>query len=140
MKNRIEESYIVESMKKEYKKTKNFTYQLYYSCKKCCDAYGIEQLNHAKAYLEQRRKSNSDVISCWLGILSIIGIIATLIAAKANNIRNLEFLDLFLMLSLYSMLVMMVVIISSNVKKKDDYFYSIICDEIERRNNECQHK
>ena len=143
-----EESFILEDMKKAFKKNKKFDYQLYCECKKMCYVYGIEQLYHAKAVLEEKQtfaSDNNNGISVVFSIITIALTTITLwVSALTDNRKKDLPLDSLLAYGLIVAIAMVILLILHNMviiyHRKDAYFYSIICDEIERRKSECQNK
>ena len=143
-----EESFILDDMEKSFKIHKKFDYQLYCNCKKNCYVYGIEQLYHAKAVLEEKQTygiENNNGISIVLTLASIVLTTLTLWVSALTDDRKKDLL--FNPLLMYGMLVIIAVgiILVMHDKiilphRKNAYFYSVICDEIERRSKLCQNK
>lgn len=137
-----DKSFILEGMEEEYNKFREFNYQLYYSCKKYCDAYGVEQLNHAKAVLEQKKQfseENNMSATILLALVSTGFMVVTLIvsAMTEDNKKKIDIDFLIIFGLLYFGCVVLVFIfqnVVSRIRRRNSYFHSIICDEIERRN------
>lgn len=134
-------SFILENMEKAFENHKKFDYQLYYECKKCCYTYGVEQLYHAKAVLEEKQTygiENNNGISITLTLISIALTTLTLWAsiltddAKKRSLLNPTLMyGILAIIAVFGMLVLHDRYIFPH--RKNAYFYSIICDEIERR-------
>lgn len=145
----IEQSFILNDMEKVFKRHKKFDYQLYYDCKKCCYTYGIEQLYHAKAIFEEKNiygVENNNGISMVLTFISIALTTLTLWVSTLTDDKKKDLLfNSFIMYGLLAAFSVFILIVIHNEiiipRRKNAYFYSIICDEIERRNKEeCQNK
>lgn len=145
----IEQSFILNDMEKAFKRHKKFDYQLYYDCKKCCYTYGIEQLYHAKAIFEEKNiyeVENNNGISMVLTFISIALTTLTLWVSTLTDDKKKDLLfNSFIMYGLLAAFSVFILIVIHNEiiipRRKNAYFYSIICDEIERRNKEeCQNK
>ena len=144
-----EQSFILNDMEKVFKRHKKFDYQLYYDCKKCCYTYGIEQLYHAKAIFEEKNiygVENNNGISMVLTFISIVLTTLTLWVSTLTDDKKKDLLfNPFIMYGLLAVFSVFILIVIHNEiiipHRKNAYFYSIICDEIERRNKEeCQNK
>lgn len=142
-----EQSFILNDMEKAFKRHKKFDYQLYYDCKKCCYIYGIEQLYHAKAIFEEKNiygVENNNGISMVLTFISIALTTLTLWVSTLTDDKKKDLLfNFFIMYGLLAVFFVFILIVIHNEiiipRRKNAYFYSIICDEIERRNKEeCQ--
>lgn len=144
-----EQSFILNDMEKAFKRHKKFDYQLYYDCKKCCNTYGIEQLYHAKAIFEEKYiygVENNNGISMVLTFISIALATLTLWVSTLTDDKKKDLLfNPFIMYGLLAVFSVFILIVIHNEiiipRRKNAYFYSIICDEIERRNKEeCQNR
>lgn len=136
-----EESFILEELEKAFKKHKKFNYQLYYECMKACNIYGIEQLIHARAVLEERQIFGSENNNGFSFLLSYVSIVVTVITLwvsaltdkrkEALNIEPFIFVGIACCLGVVTIFLLHDRIIIPH--RKNAYFHAIICDEIERR-------
>lgn len=130
-----EESFIVKDMEKQFKINHGLDYPLFYSCKKICDAYGIEQLNHAKAVLQQRKayeESYRNVMALAVSVIAIlIGVFS--IGYSENSQSGGNYAGGAFLLFLMAVLCYWVVLTQIKGNQKNEYFLSIICDEIAKR-------
>jgi len=148
MKYSKKESFILNDMQKAFQKHRQFDYQLYYECKKCCYVYGTEQLYHAKAILEEEQiygVENNNGTSIVLTFISIILTTITLWVSALTDKTKMECgYDYLIILGMIFVFLVTILFIMHNNSilqhRKSAYFYSIVCDEIERRNNGCQSK
>ncbi len=128
-----EESFIVQNMRKEFEKNPNFNYQLFHSCKKICDSYGIEQLNHAKAVLQQSktyRELYVSLMSFGISLAAIlVNILSILIQSQFDIDSGISIFTLFgvAVMAYYTVLLRM------GDDRRDEYFISVIEDEVLKR-------
>ena len=130
-----EESFIVQDMEKQFKRNQGLDYQLYYSCQKICDAYGIEQLNHAKAVLQQRKVYQESYRNLMALAVSIIAILISIFSLvySGNSQIGANYAGGAFLLFLMAILCYLAVLTPMKRNRKNDYFLSVICDEIVKR-------
>ncbi|MBO5484335.1 MAG: hypothetical protein J5979_03880 [Lachnospiraceae bacterium] len=125
-----EESFIVQEMEKAFRDNSLLDYQLFYSCHKICELYGLEQLSHAKGVLEQRMAYDDSLRILMTLAVSVIAVLlsAFSIMGLSTNIMVGAFV-----LFIFSVLCYCFILINTNEYRKSMYFLSVICDEISKR-------
>lgn len=143
-----EESFILEEMEKMFKNLNTFNYQLYYECQKVCTMYGMEQIYHAKAVLEEKKIYHSEINNANSYLLTFFSIVVAVIALwfsiLPDKIMETLNMDPLFLIGIFAVIVVAIIyelhdktVISY---RKTTYFYSIICDEIEKRMNNVSSK
>ena len=143
MKKTTETCFVLEVLDKELNEQK-IDYQFYYKCQKICKQFGMEQLKHAKAILELE-KTHNDVMG-QLGALMIswFSMISANLAIVFIGETKLDIIGKGIVVGTMWMVGLMIYSCTFVARVDSEghaYYYSVICDEIERRNEkECQHK
>lgn len=143
MKKKTENSFVLEVFDKEFNEQK-IDYQFYYKCQKICKQFGMEQLKHARAILELERTHNDAMGQLGALLISLFSMISATIAAVIIGETKLDIIERAILVSVIWMVALMIygcTFIARVNSERHVYYYSLICDEIERRNEkECPHK
>ena len=104
LKQKKEESFVLDDMKKIFKRHNKYDYQMFYDCQKHCCDYGSEQLRHAKAILEKRLTKLDYMINLINFLIAVIALGFTI----------------------YSILISMIVLQNSNIHTGCDQRYEVV--------------
>lgn len=143
MKKKTENCFVLEVFDKELNEPK-IDYQFYCKCQKICKQFGMEQLKHARAILELEKTHNDAMGQLGAILISLFSMISATIAAVVIGETKLDIIWRGILV--WAMLMEALMIYCGLVVKRVNserhvYYYSLICDEIERRNEkECHHK
>ena len=143
MKKKTKNCFVLETFDKELNDQK-IDYQFYCKCQKICKQFGMEQLKHTKAILELEKTHNDAMGQLGALLISLFSMIAANLAIVFIGETKLDIIWRGILVWVIWMVALMVYY--CNFAKRVDseehvYYYSVICDEIERRNEkECQHK
>lgn len=135
--------FVLETFEKELNEQK-MDYQFYFKCKKICQQFGIGQLEHANAILEQQ-KTHSDAMTQIESIaISVYSMISATLAVVIIGRTKFDYMWRGILVGVMWMMAIMIYAFSFLRKinlERHAYYYSLICDEIEKRNKEGnQHK
>lgn len=143
MKKKTETCFVLEVLDKELNEQK-IDYQFYYKCQKICKQFGMEQLKHARAILELERTHNDAMGQLGALLISLFSMISATIAAVVIGETKLDIIEQGILVLVIWMVALMIygcTFIARVNSEQHVYYYSLICDEIERRNEkECPHK
>lgn len=133
----------MEVLDKELNEQK-IDYQFYCKCQKICKQFGMEQLKHTKALLELEKTHNDAMGQLGALVISLFSMIAANLAIVFIGKTKLDIIWRGILV--WAMLMEALMIYCGLVVKRVNserhvYYYSVICDEIERRDEkECPHK
>lgn len=143
MKKKTENCFVLEVFDKELNEPK-IDYQFYCKCQKICKQFGMEQLKHARAILELEKTHNDAMGQLGAILISLFSMISATIAAVVIGETKLDIIERAILVSVIWMVALMIygcTFIARVNSERHVYYYSLICDEIERRNEkECHHK
>lgn len=143
MKKKTETCFVLEVLDKELNEQK-IDYQFYYKCQKICKQFGMEQLKHTKALLELEKTHNDAMAQLGALMISLFSMISANLAIVFIGETKLDIIGKVIVVG--AMLMEAIMIYCGIFAKKVNserrvYYYSVICDELERRNEkECPHK
>lgn len=143
MKKKTKSCFVMEVLDKELNEQK-IDYQFYCKCQKICKQFGMEQLKHTKALLELEKTHNDAMGQLGALVISLFSMIAANLAIVFIGETKLDIIWRGILV--WAMLMEALMIYCGLVVKRVDserhvYYYSVICDEIERRDEkECPHK
>ena len=143
MKKKTKSCFVMEVLDKELNEQK-IDYQFYCKCQKICKQFGMEQLKHTKALLELEKTHNDAMGQLGALVISLFSMIAANLAIVFIGKTKLDIIWRGILV--WAMLMEAIMIYCGLVVKRVNserhvYYYSVICDEIERRDEkECPHK
>ncbi len=143
MKKKTKSCFVMEVLDKELNEQK-IDYQFYCKCQKICKQFGMEQLKHTKALLELEKTHNDAMGQLGALVISLFSMIAANLAIVFIGKTKLDIIWRGILV--WAMLMEALMIYCGLVVKRVNserhvYYYSVICDEIERRDEkECPHK
>lgn len=143
IKRKIENCFVLRILDRELNKQK-IDYQFYYKCQKICKQFGTQQLKHAKAVLELRKTHSTEMAQLGSLMLSLFSLISATIAIVFVVKTKIDYIGRGLLVCIMWMVAFMMyhaIFIEGYDLERRAYYYSVICDEIERRSREeCLHK
>lgn len=139
-----DKSKLISDFEEIYKFRKMIDKKFYKKCKKKCKKADMTQLKHAKSVLEEKKVQAGGNDYNNSQIFVIAPIIISMIVLLSDFIRSFEITKLnvstFFLDGIGCMLILVIFIISSvnraikkPIRRRNAYYYSIICDEIEKR-------
>lgn len=143
MKKKTKSCFVMEVLDKELNEQK-IDYQFYCKCQKICKQFGMEQLKHTKVLLELEKTHNDAMGQLGALVISLFSMIAANLAIVFIGKTKLDIIWRGILV--WAMLMEALMIYCGLVVKRVNserhvYYYSVICDEIERRDEkECPHK
>lgn len=135
MKKKTKSCFVMEVLDKELNEQK-IDYQFYCKCQKICKQFGMEQLKHTKALLELEKTHNDAMGQLGALVISLFSMIAANLAIVFIGKTKLDIIWRGILV--WAMLMEALMIYCGLVVKRVNserhvYYYSVICDEIERR-------
>ena len=128
-----------------YVSSKIIDIEFYGKCKEICESYDIKELKHAKAVLEEWKidASGNDVgFEQIFAIASMSLAILSLLADSIVKILGLDsscyfFVSTCIVFVIVTFILLVVYMATIPSRKRNAYYYSVICDEIdEKKKNE----
>ncbi|MCI5501250.1 MAG: hypothetical protein MR409_04905 [Lachnospiraceae bacterium] len=137
-------SELLEEFEKEYKRRRIIDIHFFKKCKQICKKASIAQLKHAKYVLDEFKilsAGNDAGVTQTFTILSLAVAMISIMSDKSSLILNNERSAMFFNITCGTFLVYIVVafvlflVHKATVpgRRRNEYYYSIICDEIDKR-------
>ena len=136
-----DKSKLISDFEKYYKSNKKMDIEFYNECKKICESYNIKELIHAKYVLEGEKidaTGNNVGITYVFSIASLSVAILSLLAKSIMQVLSTNsYIELFSYICIFVMCLIAVLFVvymaTIPSRRRNSYYYSIICDEIEKR-------